>query len=469
LAFVKYVWPGFIEGHHHRLIADAFDRIADGKLKRLIVSIAPRHTKSEFGSIHFPAYFLGRFPDKKLIMASNTSELAVGFGRKVRNLMNSDIYNELFAAKVAADSRAAARWSTDKGGEFFAIGVGGTMTGRGADLMIIDDPHSEADGMQGMHRPEIFDQTYEWFSSGPRQRLQPGGAMVIISTRWHSGDLVGKVLDASAKSPRSGQWEMLELPAILPSGRPLWPSFWSLEELEAIKAEIPPFKWAAQYMQRPGGSEVAILKRDWWQKWTKKDPPECDLIMTSVDTAFSGKKRSNYSALITWGVFHKKVVHADGREEKLPQVVMLDAWKKQLEFPELKKELLKHHEERNPDIFLIENKGSGTPMIQEFRSMGLNVSEFTPVRGMSKIIRANAISDILQSGRVWYPDDRDWAEMVIAQCEGFPFLAEDDLVDVVTMSLLRFREGGMVGSRLDEAALDEDERKDLRRSRRRFY
>ena len=468
LDFVKFTWPGFVEGNHHKIIARAFDRIASGDLKRLIICMPPRHTKSEFGSIHFPAYFLGKHPDKKLIMASNTAELAVGFGRKVRNLINGDLYGELFDTRISGDNKAAGRWGTSGGGEYFAIGVGGTMTGRGADCMIIDDPHSEAQGALGILHPEIFDGTYEWYSSGPRQRLQPGAAIVLIATRWHSNDLIGRVIESSIKAPKSQQWEVIELPAILPSGRPLWPAFWPLAELEALRDELPGFKWNAQYQQKPGGSDVAILKRDWWQKWTDPDPPECDFVLSAFDTAFTKEKRSNHSACAVFGVFTKPGADKWGNEGDVPNLILLDCWKERLDFPELKAKLIEHYHTRRPDVFLIENRATGGPLIQEFREIGLVVSEFTPARGMSKIVRANAVSDILASGRVWAPDT-GWAEDMIGQCELFPFGAEDDLVDALTMALLRFRQGGFIGTKNDHSLEDEEERWADRRKRKRYY
>ena len=179
LGFVKYVWPAFIEGRHHKVVADAFERVIRGDLKRLIINMPPRHTKSEFASYLLPAWFLGQNPDGKVIQTSHTAELSVGFGRKVRNLVDSEDFKEVFPAlALRADSKAAGRWSTNQGGEYFAIGVGGAVTGKGADLLIIDDPHSEQDGQS--IDPGVFDKTYEWYTSGPRQRLQPGGAIIIV-------------------------------------------------------------------------------------------------------------------------------------------------------------------------------------------------------------------------------------------------------------------------------------------------
>ena len=183
--FVSQMWPGFISGKHHQIMADAFERVARGELKRLIINMPPRHTKSEFASYLLPAWFLGLFPEKKIIQTAHTAELAVGFGRKVRNLVSSADYTSVFGTELSSDSKAAGRWNTSEGGDYFAIGVGGAVTGKGADLLIIDDPHSEQEAKQ--NNPAVYDGVYEWYTSGPRQRLQPGGSIIIVMTRWEIG------------------------------------------------------------------------------------------------------------------------------------------------------------------------------------------------------------------------------------------------------------------------------------------
>ena len=198
IGFVNSVWPAFIEGRHHKIMARAFERVANGELKRLIVNMPPRHTKSEFASYLLPAWFLGKYPEKKIIQTAHTAELSVGFGRKGRNLVDSDDYKSIFPqVALRSDSKAAGRWSTNKGGEYFAIGVGGAVTGKGADLLVIDDPHSEQEGQSA--DPSVFDRVYDWYTSGPRQRLQPGGAIIVVMTRWHKRDLTGRYLNPPCK------------------------------------------------------------------------------------------------------------------------------------------------------------------------------------------------------------------------------------------------------------------------------
>ena len=441
IKFVKRVWPTFVDGRHHVRMAAAFERVARGEIKRLIINMPPRHTKSEFASYLLPAWFLGKFPNKKVIQTAHTAELSVGFGRKVRNLVDQDVYKDIFpGVGLQADSKAAGRWNTNKGGEYFAIGVGGAVTGKGADLLIIDDPHSEQEAALAATNPEIYDKVYEWYTSGPRQRLQPGGAIVIVMTRWGLRDLTGQVVKNSLQ--RGGdEWEVIEFPAILPSGNPLWPEFWSLEELSALKEELPNAKWQAQYQQQPTSEEGAIVKREWWKVWEKDDPPRCDFIIQSWDTAYETTNRSDFSACTTWGVWTT--------EEGETNIILLDVYKSRLEFFQLKKKVLELHKEYEPDALIVEKKVSGISLYQELRRMGVPVSEFTPSKGNDKITRLNSVSDIIQSGRVWVPNTR-WAEELIDEIAAFPAGEHDDLVDATTLALARFRSGGFLRLPTDE-------------------
>jgi len=442
MTFVKKVWPHFIEGAHHKRMANAFERVARGECKRLIINMPPRHTKSEFASYLLPAWFLGNFPEKKIIQTSHTAELAVGFGRKVRNLVDSDVFSETFpGVGLQADSKAAGRWNTNHRGDYFAIGVGGAVTGKGADILIIDDPHSEQEAALAATSPEIYDKVYEWYTSGPRQRLQPGGSIVIVMTRWSQRDLTGQVLKADAQRGGEG-WEVIEFPAILPSGKPLWPSFWSLDELSALQRELPNAKWQAQYQQNPVGNESAIIKRDWWQWWEEDNPPECEYILQAWDTAFEKNNRADYSAGTTWGVFTH---HKDNQK----YLILLNTYKKRVEFPELKRDVLREYNEYEPDTLIVEKKASGAPLIYDLRAMGIPVSEYTPSKGQDKFARLNSVSDIIASGRVWVPRTR-WAEELVDEIASFPSGEHDDLVDSTTLALMRFRQGGFLRLPSDE-------------------
>jgi predicted phage terminase large subunit-like protein len=801
LPYVKTVWPDFIAGAHHTIMADAFDEVANGTLKRLIINMAPRHTKSEFASFLLPSYFLGRFPKKKIIQVSNTESLAAGFGRKVRNLIagaETEVneegltpFNELFpGVALAKDSQAAAEWATSKGGSYFAVGVNGKVTGKGADIAIVDDPHSEQEARQAETNPDIFDNVYEWYTSGIRQRLQPGGAIIIVmcmtgdtpvlrpdgsetllqflrpgdevatyengaitsarvanwqsngvddvytiqtrsgrtlranarhpflvdlhgdrqwvrlqnlkpglrlvslkaapglhqlkhapvfagpakpkppttektltlrtdrsvsmengkefyaynaestqprhavcanfvtrnstrhlfrhlrkialavsnivmeslwpstktwskreaifatsadalltpathartgagssastmttppgtfagcsattatslsatekrqlpsnwplptfdvttdeivsvtptgraevfdveiegtenfiangvvshNTRWSKRDLVGQVLKQQEKAEAEGlkfydKWRVINLPAILdegaPTERPMWPGFWSLEELQSTRTALPISKWKAQYQQEPTSEEGAIIKRESWkvwgdentkcpgpqhaQAWRRGEPPKCDFVISSWDTAQKKTERSDYSAMTTWGVFQAEDPETG---KAVSNLILLANYKARLEFPTLKQKVKQFYDEDQPDTLLVEDKGSGISLIQEFRAMGTPVENFSYGRGAKgvsndKVARANLVSDIFASGYVWRPPLRS-AEEVVEECAEFPYGEHDDYVDSVVQALLRFRSGGLIRTARDE----EDEDVGAARFRRRRY
>ena len=289
LTFVRHVWPEFIEGKHHKKIADKFNKLAKGEIKRLIINMPPRHTKSEFASFLLPAWMVGRKPDLKIIQSTHTTELAIRFGRKAKTLIDSPEYQQMFKTTLREDSQAAGKWETSQGGEYYAAGVGSAITGRGADLLIIDDPHSEQDALN----VTALERAYEWYTSGPRQRLQPGGAIVLVMTRWNMKDLTGMLL-RSQKELKSDKWEIIEFPAILPSGKPVWPEYWKKDELEGVKASISIGKWNAQWMQNPTAEEGSLIKREWWKVWDKDHMPTLEHIIQSYDTAFFKKETADY-------------------------------------------------------------------------------------------------------------------------------------------------------------------------------
>lgn len=446
LPFVRKVWPGFIDGRHHKQMADAFDRVLSGECKRLIINMPPRHTKSEFASIHLPAYFLGRNPDKKIIQATHTAELAVGFGRKVRAMVDAEDFQTIFpGVSLSSDSKAAGRWSTNKRGEYFAIGVGGAVAGRGADLLVVDDPVDEQTAQYGEYNPEVYDKVWDWYSL-LRQRLQPGGAIIVVMTRWSKRDLTGQLIKQMSQNEGTDQWEVIEFPAIMPSGQPLWPEYWSLDDLLKTKNSIPVGRWNAQYQQNPTAEEGALIKRTWWQTWEKEKPPKVSAILMSWDTAFEKTQRADYSACTIWGVWHNE-------EKDQDCLILLDAFRDKWQFPELKKKAKETYMEWEPDMVVIEKKASGAPLIYELRQMGIPVQEYTPSRGNDKISRVNSITDIFSSGMVWAPETR-WAEEVIEECAEFPAGEHDDYVDSTSMAMLRFRQGGLV--RLGHDDDDED-------------
>ena len=441
LYFVQEVWPDFVcrkskkpeDWGHHQIIAKEFTNIADQRKGRLIINMPPRHTKSEFASVYYPAWIIGKYPKLKIMQVSHNTELAARFGSKVRNIIDSKEYKQIFGdVRLREDSKAKGRWETNHGGEYYAAGVGASITGRGADLLIIDDPHTEQDSMSD----SAMERAYEWYTSGPRQRLQPGGSILVVMTRWAEDDLTGRLLKAQTE-PKADSWKQVSFPAILESGNPVWPEYWELDELEKIKASIPIRNWSAQYMQNPTSEEGAILKREWWQPWEKENLPQLQHVIQSYDTAFSKKETADYSAITTWGVFFPE-------EGGAPNIILLDAIKGKFDFPELKVVALDANKYWEPETIIIEQKASGEPLTQEFRRMGIPVVPFTPSRGNDKHTRVNSCAPVFESGAVWYPYGEKFAEDVIDECAAFPHGANDDYVDSTTQAILRYRQGNFV-------------------------
>ncbi len=791
LSFMNTVEPSLLMGPQHKIIGNAFERICDGTLKRVIINIAPRHSKSTLASYLFPAWFLGRFPTKKIIMASHTGDLAVDFGRKVRNLVASPIYRSVFPdVALAPDSKAAGRWNTNLGGEYFALGVGAAMAGRGSDLCVnlasiviskrgnikavdvvvgdylwgrlgwgmvrhvihsehtntivinnklrvsrkhpiwtanrgwvnaenlntkdklcttsvcdkiciiynkiegtyheklhkgiqhmgddaptlqqpegsklhwvrrawnksvfavgqircvlsrygsgsdptahtgsgeqrrglhtsqlqmgvvgsateqstgyglynrlwqntksgtvgsrdwikshtnktsnfcngatagggvkgrtneleptpcysegvvrrfyrkacilsgsfkkyrnacwgnleragqkvkdclwlsmgirsvvieehaprefvnfhvegdntficdtylthncvIDDAHSEQEARSG--NPTIFDSAYEWYQSGPRQRLQPGGAIVVLMTRWNKRDLSGRLIENMIRSPDGDEWEVIELPAIMPSGLPLWPEFWSLEELLRTKASMDSRYWQAQYMQAPTSEEGALVKREWWRPWTFKEPPDCEYIIGSLDAAAETNNRADHTSITVWGVFYRE---DEASGERAANIILLESIRERMEFPDLKDTAYSMYKEWDMDCLIVEKKSNGVALYQEMRRAGVPVSEVTPSRGSimapnDKTARLNSVADIIRAGLVWYPENERWAIDLIDEIAGFPSFGSDDRVDTTIMALARFRAGGFIKLPSDRG-FDEEEQK-FRSRQRKYY
>jgi predicted phage terminase large subunit-like protein len=453
MEFVKRVNPAYKIGPHHKILAQKLEAAARGELDRLATAVAPRFGKSLLLSLYFPAWFMGNFPEQKLIISSHTADLAVDFGKKVRNLIDSAEYKSIFSdVFLAADSKSAGRWNTNRGGEFFAVGVGGAVAGRGADLLIIDDPFSEQDVLAGNY--EIFDKVYEWYAYGARTRLMPGGRVVALHTRWAKNDLIGRLLEESAKNEEADQWEYIEFPAILNEGtdneKSLWPEQWSLESLKRTRASMPVFQWQAQYQQSPTNKHGALIKAEWWRRWKQSEPPECEYVIMTLDAAQEVTKRSDFTALATWGVFFQDTDDGIRRAN----IILLNCINKRMEFPALKDLALKEYKSWQPDSFIIEKKSNGASLAQELRRMGIPVQDYTPSRGApnnpnNKFARVNSVADMVRSGIVWAPEYR-WADELIEQCNDFPSGKNDDMVDVTVMALMRFRSGGFVSLPTDD-------------------
>ena len=420
------MWQGYRPAAHHRLIADKLQLVEAGKLKRLMIFMPPRHGKSMLASEYFPSWYLGRNPDKQIMTATYGQELANDFGRKVRNLMQDKQFQAIFPkVKIRQDSSAAHRFHICRRGVYQGVGVGGAATGRGADLLLIDDPiKNQEDAESDTMRRKLKD----WYASVAYTRLMPGGAIVLIQTRWHHDDLAGWLLAEHAHE----NWDVLSLPAVTSSGQALWPEAYPLSELRKIEKAIGSRAWSALYQQQPSPDEGGILRKQWWRKWPQsKDMPESLHVIQSWDTAYSDRDHANssYSARTTWAIFQDGARHG---------MMLLEAWKDRVDYPTLRKLAQESFMKWRPDRVLIEKKASGQSLIQDLRRSGVPVSTYQPDK--DKVTRAYAVSAMLESGQIHYPDRR-WAEAVIDECAQFPTGAHDDYVDTCSQAWLWLRNG----------------------------
>ena len=441
LTFIAAIDPNYKFGAHLKRLGNLLMEVEQNIKNRIAVSMAPRMGKSQMISIYYPAWYLGKHPDHKVIVASHTADLAVVMARKVRNLINTPEYKAIFPqTNIAADAKAAAQWNTTKGGEYFAIGVGGALAGRGAHLIIADDPLSEQDIKAG--NTSSLDSTYEWFSAGLRTRLMPEGKICVLHTRWHQRDLIGRLIKDSAMNEGGDKYETFEFPAILHEGTPeeksIWPEQWSLEALQQTRSSMHHimWQWYAQYQQNPTAAEAAIIKRDWIRWWDKEHPPRIDFIVQAFDTALTTKERSDFSVCHTWGVW-------ENEDDGTQNVILLNKVKGKYEFPELKAMAHEQYKEWEPDSVIVEAKASGQPLIDEMRRSGIFVQDFSPGKGQDKIARLNAVADMFASGHVWFPENA-WAAATVEEILAFPAGEHDDEVDTMTLALMRIRKGGLL-------------------------
>jgi predicted phage terminase large subunit-like protein len=442
LAFCHRVYPNFKEGPHHRHLRPLLHGTNEGTQPRITCSMPPRFGKSETIAYLFVAWYLGHHPNHQIMMVTHTADLSADFGRKVRNLLDSEVYHEIFPDTVVArDKSAASNWSTTLGGKYLAIGIGANVAGHGADLLIGDDLVSEQ-AVLSSDPDKTFAQAWEYMQVGPLQRLMPGGRIIMIGTRWGKKDPIGRALQWAEQNSDSTPWHEVRFPALLPSGKSLWPEQWPVEQLLAKKAGMFPQFWAAQYMQEPTSEEGALIKREWWRIWPDSKPPKCEIILQSWDTAHGKNDASDPSSVQCWGIFFNE-------EEEQDQLILLDSWTGRKEFPELKKFALEYFKEWEPDMVLIEKKAAGAPLIQELRAIGVPVQEYTPSRGADKRVRINSVADIFASGMVWRPDTR-WAQEVVDQIAEFPNAEHDESVDCCSQALMRFRQGGFIRLKSDE-------------------
>lgn len=291
------VFNGFVNTKYqaswlHREISRQLERIEKGEVKRLMIFVPPRNGKSEVGSILFPAFLLGKHPEKEIITSSYSADLAQDFGYKTRNVVDSQEYQELFKTRLREDSKSKAKWLTEEGGGYTAVGVGGAITGRGADVLIIDDPIKNREEAESQ---VVRDKVWSWYTSTAYTRLEKNGAIILILTRWHKDDLAGRLLKAQESG--GDQWEVVKFPAIAThdeqyrmQGDALWPEKYDLPALEQIKNTIGSYDWSALYMQEPIASENQEFKEEFFQYRTIDEVLALTTRRTlTIDTAISQK------------------------------------------------------------------------------------------------------------------------------------------------------------------------------------
>ncbi len=404
---------------HHKRLASKLEDVANGKLKRLLISMPPRHGKTELASIRFGPWYLGQHPTHNIIQTTYSAEYAEENAKKSRYIVLSPEYRDIFGFSVDRDSRAVSRWKTEKGGSYYAVGVGGPLTGRGANLLIVDDPHKNR---QEAESPVIRKNVWDWFTSTAYTRLEDNGAIIVIMTRWHEADLIGCILSGSE------EWEYICLPAIAEQdeqcrkeGEPLWPQKYDLAALQNIKTAIGSKQWESLYQQRPSAAEGEIFKREYWQYYQLRFMPLFKKIIHSWDTAFKKGSQNDYSVCTVWGVTDTGYY-------------LIYRWKERVEFPELKRTVISIAAQIPPNEILIEDKASGQSLIQELqRETRLPIAAYK-IDG-DKVARANAVTPIIESGKVYLPADAEWLQDYIDTLAAFPNAVHDDDVDSTTQAL----------------------------------
>jgi predicted phage terminase large subunit-like protein len=419
--------PQFELASHHRKTIEKLEAVARGEIKRLMIFEPPRHGKSLTATQFFPAWYFGRNPTKSIISSTYGQDLSDDFGRKVRNICASEIQRAIFPGfTISEDASAIRRFTTSVGGSYYAVGRGGPITGRGADLLLIDDPLKDAEEA----RSEVVRKTlHEWFSSVAYTRLQPDGAIVLVQTRWHEDDLAGRLLT------QGEHWEVINMPAIAEednsfrkAGEALWPERFPLPVLEAIRLQIGGSAWASLYQQRPSAAQGAIFRRDWWRTY-RELPAVFKRKVQSWDTAFKTGAENDYSVCTTWGVTDNGYY-------------LLARWRERVEFPELKRVVALQADEWLPNAILVEDKASGQSLIQE-----LKLATRFPILAIKvdsdKVTRAEAVTPLIEAGRVYLPESAPWLADFIDETAAFPNAAHDDQVDSTTQALNYFRQQGI--------------------------
>ena len=455
ITFVRMMAPMLVSdwrmGRHIEVISDKLKDLEDGTIKRLMVFLPPRSSKSVICSKLFPAWYIGRNPEHEILTVSHSDQLSSDFGRSVRDIVNTEEFQKIFkGVSLRSDVRAAGKWKTNQNGTYYAAGVRSQIAGRGAHIAILDDVMSEEDAISASGRRYIK----EWYPAGLRTRIMPNGSIVIINTRYHYDDLCGWLLKQQENMGEfeTIPWEVIRIPAWvdddasellgLPVGSSYFPEWKSDDVLKMDESEITASNgsryWNALYMQDPTPEEGGIIKKKWLKYWEYEEPPTCDFIIQTYDTAFSTRTTADYSVIQTWGIFSMYNQDEIGYEDFVPHMILLGNIRGRFEYPELRKLAQKLYNEHQPDVCMVEKKASGQSLIQDMRRGGLPVMEYNPDR--DKVSRVYAASPIIEAGRMWIPNNKKWSDELIEELLRFPNAAHDDQVDAMTMAIHYMKE-----------------------------
>ena len=424
--FTHRMFPGYTTSPHILTLIDGLEWAVSTPGARLIVTMPPRHSKSLHVSENLPAWYLGRNPDKRVIAASHTAQLAYTFSRRVRNKIADPRY-PFPAVRIAGDKAAVQAWDIEGHlGGYYAVGVGGSPVGGGGDVIVIDDPiRSAADADSETVRETLW----EWYTGTVRTRLEPGGSIVVCSTRWHDDDLTGRLLAAQATGGET--WRHIHLPAIDDTGDALWPDRWPVAALDQIRTAVGSRVWQSQYQGDPVASEGGTFKPHWWRAYDRL-PEDVTRVEVAVDSAFKTGVGNDFSVCACWA--------ADARGN----ACLVHVWRERVEFPELIAmgvTAWQWASARFPGIavsLVPEDKASGQSAIQVWRrEKHIPVVPFAVSSAESKISRAEAVTPYVEGGRVYLPEYAPWLAEWRAEHDRFPFGTHDDQVDTTTIALAR--------------------------------